>query len=672
MKNIISPIKSLGLFFVSFFFISTNPSYAETLPPVVVTANKKEVLTERTTASVTIISRKEIESQVATSVPEVLKDVAGIDLVSLGSSGDDVDIRLRGSDRDQVLVMLDGVSINNIREHRALFLGNFPLDIVDRIEIVRGPQSILYGSDAVGGVINIITKKGSKTFELPVTFEVGNLGTFREALSASGSSEKTKYLVGFSRLDQKGRFDNDQYGGWTLHGNFSYQPSEKLKFEWGGHYLHNRQQLAYEFLNQFNPVTNNIEVTIDPDNDSFSERDIVVGRAAVKAVPTKWWNFEIQYGLLVDRDLGRNLSLNDTAPAPLTPGSQDFRGSGFEHRVDVRNFFDLYQSKNFSTDFTLGFEFKNERFKFDDPVNATFYPDESLGQKASKQVYAPYFLQNFKFFDEALILSAGARFDHDSTFGSKWSPRFSLLYHLKKTNTTFRTSYGEGFHAPTILEFFTTVLQRNLGLPFLAARLQPELSKGVDFGIDQKFGKWVEADITFFYTKYDQLFDELQLIQNAHTLGIETSLKVKPLSSLELGANYTFLKAKNDDNGQALANRPSHHLNAYIEGKPLEALTLRLDANWVSSRVIPNTLSTDTGDFSFVFIDSNGKTSGRTLAGHATLDFAASYQIAKNKWHLKDWKVYTKLQNLLNTSYQDKFGFDAPRFHFIVGTKATF
>jgi vitamin B12 transporter len=457
------------------FFLSAAPSlYAEdagvALPKIVITADKRETLEENVAASVSVITRKDIEAQVGTTVPEVLRNLAGVNVQSVGSPGDDTNLRIRGSDQDEVLVLLDGVPMNNIREHRTQFLGDIPLEIVERIEVVRGPQSVLYGSDAVGGVVNIITRKGTKQTEVPVSFEAGNLGTFREVLGVSGSSKKTQYFTNFTRMDQKGSFPHNSFGGWTLDGSFSYQFSPNVEMNVGATYLSNNQDLYYEFTSSFDPDLSSLLVKINPDGNNALHRDMLVAHANVKATIRPWWNLELLYGLFIDQDSNFNSDVGDTAPPPFVPGAQDFQGSGVEHTVDLRNVFNLHKSKNFLADFLLGFEFQQESLKFDDLVSGLVFPD--AGQKGSRQNYAPYFLFNFGFFDQKLLLSGGARYDHNTTFGHEWSPRGSVLYKLDKTGTRFRASYGEGFHGPTILDFFTEVLQQQLGLPFQAARLQ--------------------------------------------------------------------------------------------------------------------------------------------------------------------------------------------------------
>lgn len=637
---------------------------------VVVTPSKQETLLENTAASVTVIDRKEIESQAATTVPEVLRNVTGVDFVGTGSRGDDADLRMRGSDRDQVLVLIDGVPINSVTDHRPLFLESIPLDHVEKIEIVRGSQSVLYGSDAVGGVIHIITQKKTGELRASAALEAGNLGTFREVLGVSGSPGKNDFSAAFSRTDQRGRFDRDRFGEFALSGNFGRPILPELKLEAGANYFRTDQELFYEFLTSFDPSTGTLTVFIDPDSNRNLHRDIVSAHTSLKGTPLSRWSVELLYGLLVDLSRLQNSATGDAAPAGLAPGTQDFSGRGFQNTVDLRNFVALHESSLVSTHFTLGFEFQDERFHFTDPP--TTFPGP--GQQGDRQNFAPYFKQDFLLWDESLILSGGARFDHNTTFGDEWSPRGSILYKLKKTGTTFRGSYGEGFHGPTVLEFFTQVLLRELGDPrFQAVRLQSELSQSYEAGIGQEIGRWGEVGATFFYADYDRLFDELQFIQDAYAAGVEMSLKFQPFDRFSFGGNYTFQRARNETGGIPLANRPAHHGNIFIQGNPVPRLSLRADVNLVGRRPVPNTISTSAGDLNFIFTDPNGNMSaGGTLNRYVKVDLAASYEILEDRRLLKNWKASFKIENLLDDSYQEKFGFPAPGITFLAGSQATF
>ncbi len=662
-------IRAAAFLAAAFFSLA---SHAETvLPPVVVTADKQERPLDAVAASATVISREEIESQQARTVPEVLRNAAGVDVVSSGSFGDDTDVRLRGADRDEVLILVDGVSVNNVSEGRASFLGTIPLENVERIEIVRGSQGVLYGSDAVGGVVNIITRKGAETPTFSASFEGGNLETFRETVDGAFQVGKFRFSGGASRTDQGGRFDRDRFGETAVSANFGYRFLPELEVSAGVNYLRSDQELFYEFQSSFDPATGTILVKIDPDNDSRFHSDKVVSHLSVKGAPRPWWNAELLYGLFLDLEDLENTSAGDTADPGFFPGDQDFSGRGLRNSVDLRNFFSVYESPVFSTQLTVGFEFQDERLRFTDFGGFEF---PAPGQEGARQNYAPYAQQNFRFFEEKLILTGGVRFDRNTTFGHEFSPAASVLFKIPRTKTTLRASYGEGFHAPTVLEFFDQVLLRETGDPFFnAIRLEPELSQSYEAGVEQAIGEWADLSATFFYIDYDRLFDGLQFIRDAYGAGVEIGATVKPLRWLKAGGNYTFLRAIDEATGSRLADRPRHRGHLFIEAEPTDRLTVRTDVNVVGNRAVPSAISTSGGDLDVLFIDPAGNTSAAgTVSGYVKVDLAASYEVLRNRLAMKSGRVYCKVENLLDDAYQEKFGFPAPGITFLVGAKASF
>ncbi len=650
------------------------------LPDVVVTPDKNQTTLSITPATTYVITRQDIEKQAANSVPAILRNVPGLDVVALGSPGDDVDIRLRGADRDEVLILMDGIPINSVREHRTLFLGNLTVDNVERIEVVKGSQSVLYGSDAVGGVINIITRKGSARITPIFGFTAGNLGLFDKKAGISGSAGKALWNFTASDKDQKGRFDRDRFRGQMTSANFSYQLFPQLKTEAGVNYAHSNQEIFYEVLTRFDAGTSSLVIQLDRDNNRTLARDLLEAHNTWETQPFSWWKSTLQYGFFGDWDRGFNSSTGDTVPTGYTAGNQDFDGHGYRHHVDFRNNLDWPALRWMKTASTLGFEFEDERVGFTD-IGSEF---PASGQEGDRQNEAPYFLQTFNLFEDRLILSGGARFDHNSTFGSEWSPRGSLLYRHSQTGTTFRANYSEGFHGPTILEFYTQTLLRDLGNPaFQAVRLEAERSQSYEAGVEQDLFGRVKIGSTFFYVDYDQLFDELQFIHDAYTTGVETSVIASPWDNLQVGGAYTFMKSINEDNNNRLSNRPQDRFHFFVQATPWERFQVRTDLNIIGHRLIPNTLSTASGDFNLIIVDADGNPSGgtltnstteegRKLAGYAKLDLSVSYMIAKNQWGLSDWKFFGVIENLLDDQYQEKFGLPAPGINFRLGSEARF
>ncbi len=188
---------------ISTFFSMLAPPVAaqqeESLPPVVVTATRTETPQQDVTTSISVITTKDIEAQHAETVLEALRNVPGVDVVQSGSRGTTTSIFIRGSNSDQVLVLIDGVEVNSTTLG-AFNFAHLTTDNIDRIEVLRGAGCTLYGSQAIGGVINIITKKGQGPMELSTSAEGGNWSTHREGLALSGGADKLGYSLSVSRL----------------------------------------------------------------------------------------------------------------------------------------------------------------------------------------------------------------------------------------------------------------------------------------------------------------------------------------------------------------------------------------------------------------------------------------------------------------------------------------
>ena len=201
--------------------------------PIVVTADRIEVPLDRVSSSVTLITAEAIEEQQVNDVSEVLRNVSGIDIVRSGSNGRITSLFMRGTNSVHTLVMLDGVQINDPLGAGFDF-SILSTDNIKNIEIVRGAQSTLYGSEAIGGIINITTKNGSNDLKLSVGAESGSFSTFKETGNISGSLNRLKYTLSFSRLDTDGSFDNDDYSRSTISANIATEINADTKLTFTG------------------------------------------------------------------------------------------------------------------------------------------------------------------------------------------------------------------------------------------------------------------------------------------------------------------------------------------------------------------------------------------------------------------------------------------------------
>ncbi|MGH7359982.1 MAG: TonB-dependent receptor, partial [Candidatus Rokuibacteriota bacterium] len=189
--------------------------------PVVVTSTRSEEPAEQTGASVTVKGEEEMRAQEYREVEEPLRTVPGVQVQTSGSPGKLSTIRIRGANPTQVQVLVDGLRVKSLTSGDFDF-ADLTLDNVERIEVLRGPQSTLYGADAIGGVVHVITKRGKGPPSAFVDVEAGNYETFRERVGVSGSTGPWNYSLGASRLDFGGQFDNDEHDLTSLNARLGY------------------------------------------------------------------------------------------------------------------------------------------------------------------------------------------------------------------------------------------------------------------------------------------------------------------------------------------------------------------------------------------------------------------------------------------------------------------
>ena len=213
----------LFLFFPSTGAPAAEPKKEETLDPVVVTATRTETPLRDVTTSITVITEEEIRAQQAETVLDALRDVPGLDVVQSGSRGSTTSVFIRGSNSNQVLVLIDGMEVNSGTAGSFNF-AHLLTDNVERIEVLRGAGGTLYGSKAVGGVINILTKRGEGTPKLSLSSEGGNGATHRQALDLAGGTSRWNYSVAGNFLQSDGfHGDNDDYQNVSTSTRVGYQ-----------------------------------------------------------------------------------------------------------------------------------------------------------------------------------------------------------------------------------------------------------------------------------------------------------------------------------------------------------------------------------------------------------------------------------------------------------------
>lgn len=620
------------LFFTSFFLFlpvgfsevkssKPNPEMkGKEAPPVraTVTATRREISVEKSTRFVTVLTREDIEKSGAVFVPDLLRALPGVTVTQSGPLGRTVGLFVRGMNANQTLIMVDGVEINSPTtgqgELTDLTTENITsVENIERIEILRGPQSTLYGSEAMAGVVNIVTKTGKRPFGAEGRFEFGTDETFYEAGVAEGKWRTFSFSGSGSRLDTEGPGENDGFEDTRVTGHAKIEVTDKSNLE-----------VAFHFYNALVGIEDG-SFRQDPNRWQRSREQILNNVYTLQLFDG--WEQSFKYSFFHD------MLFSVDPPDPGTTQTE----SRFKLDTDRHTF--EWQNHFFLGDFdvlTAGYEFEHNRSN-----NKTF--DRIIRNHG-------WFLQNELTLWQDWTLVAGVRIDDNQFFGTKASPLVSSGYWFEKTQTKLKGSFGRGFRAPTLNELFFP----GFGNPDLL----PEQSWGWDTGVEQYFWhKKIMLSAAYFHNSIKNLIQftgrplRAQNIARGKTQGVETEFKVSPLENLEFRINYTYLDAIDADTGKRLIRRPWHSGRA---GLSYGFWKFRFNLDWVF--VGPREDRTDIA----------ARPPREKNPGYTRLDALLTFDF--NKW----FQVYFRGENLTDDHYDEVLGFDNPTARLFVGTKARF
>jgi vitamin B12 transporter len=603
--------------------LSSSEAQTET---IVVSATRIETPEEESPATVDVIRSDDFKIKQTHRVADALREVPGVSVVQSGSPGSLTSVFTRGLRSEHTQVLLDGIPVNQGLQG-AFNFGDLTTDNIDRIEIVRGPQSTLYGPRALAGVIQIFTKRGNGEPTGEFSLEGGSNATLRGTLTSSGSANQFDYSVGLSGLTTDNERPNNQYRLWSGIANLGWSPNEQLRIS---------TLLTYSLADLGLP---NTIFSPHPFDNFLTERWMFAPHVDFR--PVEWW----QHRLIFSYDEERQV--NDPNFDGFLPGTTFIgptRALFQRFTVDYQN--DLKPASWFTL--TSGFFYS----QVDAGQERPFVP---LGFDTFISDYTEetsVFLQASVTPCKGLNVVAGGRYDHFNQFGDVWTYRFAGSYLIPKTDTHLHASVATGFSPPSSQD---KIFGNNFAL-------QPEENLGWDAGIEQRFREGhVIIGLTYFHNDlsnvigFNGLFETLNL-GAARTQGIEAELRVTPIADLTFLATYTYLDAENTSSaeisqlpGARLPRRPRNE--AYISASYLWCKKLRttIEAKFVNAREELNFggPNFDIEDYAFV-------------------NFAAEYEINKCV------SVFARVNNLTDEQYSEVFGFPALRRTAFAGFKVRF
>ena len=609
--------------------------------------------------STDVITEKQIEESQAKDVGEVLRTVPGLNLVSTGGRGSATSLFTRGGEDNYTKVLIDGVSVN--LGGGAYDFGSLLTANIERIEIVRGPQSALYGSDAITGVINIITKRGSGKPALHVSTSNGtylkgdNNYVGEQSLSFTGGNDWIGASLGFARVDDNGYLDvNHDYYNNTFSGRIDLYPKDNLDVTLTGRYEDSKLKFPTENAgDQFSPL--------DPDQNTSTADWLWALNTTYQM--SDWLEHVVLLGYH-----NNDIDYNDPENLPADTFGAFFSETE-EERYSVDYHFNMRYpvTNNLKSTFTGGVEYLTE--EYDQKTRSIFFGFESRSKlNENRDNWGLYAQEQLSLYDDRLHLTAGARYEDNSEFGAEFVPRGSVAYELKQYGTKLRGAVGKGFKTPTFTENFAEGFAE--GNP----DLDPEKSYSWEVGVDQAlWGNRLVLGATYFDQKFDDLIayvatpagqPDFENIQQAEARGLELSASLYPTSEFTIGGSYTYLHTEvTDDGGQGgsgaifeqgkdLLRRPTHTASAFVNWA-WQALQIRVDGLYVGER---DDLNFQTFPGTRVALDD-----------YFIVNLAASYAFAWSNPYIKNFKVFGKVQNLFDEEYEEAFGFSAPPPSFQLG-----
>src|SRR3989475_3160852 len=512
-----------------------------TLEPVVVTATKLEEPQERLGAAVSVITEDDLKAYNYETVGDALRQMPGLEIQRSGSLGKLTDIRIRGTSTSQVQVLIDGMRV------KSPTLGTFDfsdlaIDQIERVEIIRGPQSTLYGADAIGGVVNIITKKGKGPFSARVEQEVGNYNTYVSRASVSGATGPFDYALGVFHLESGGQFENDDSRqtavnlrlGLTL----PYDSGVTFTLRWN----ETNTGLPVKFVTVPLPI----QPIIDKNNENLS--DTLVTGLELRTHPVSWWESVLRGG--------RYFNINKFVDLPDPGFPCAFGVCEFPQRLAVERYelewLNHFHVQKWSTS-TFGLEYRRETARSE---KATIFT-------AASDTYSGFFQQTFRFFDR-LYMTGGVRVEENSVFGRNTTERGSLSYLIKEWGTRIRGGAGSGFRAPTFNDLFFP--------GFSDVTLEPETSFSYDFGGDQAlWSNRIRLGLPYFQNDVRNLISFVFIntppfvkgvnVVHAPSKGAEFTAHTHLTDTLTLSFNYTYTETGNLALSIALPRRPRNRGN---------------------------------------------------------------------------------------------------------------
>ncbi|UCC38389.1 MAG: TonB-dependent receptor [Candidatus Aminicenantes bacterium] len=645
-KKILGIALAVSIFSFNIYSKEDQKEEKSSSPPlqhdIVVTATRIETPAKEIASSVTVITREDLEQTKKTTLLEALQEVLGVATFQNGPVGGAASVLLRGANSEHTLILMDGVELNDpISPARSFDLAHLTLENVERIEILRGPQSTLYGSDALAGVVNIITKIGEGKPRFHLSSLGGSYDTFQSNAGISGNTRIMAYSLGISYFKSEGlsaastnydgNTEKDGYRNFTFSGRLNFHPLKNLDIDF------------ILRISKTKTEIDNFGGAYGDDPNSTQEYDALFLKTQIRSLHLKN-RWEQKLGIsLVDYDRRHKNLLDTTHPFDSENGL--FKSKLF--KIDWQNNFFLHESNTL----TLGIDHQQEQGESEYRSEGFWGPFSSIFPLKRAHTTG-FYLQDQIRISSRFFATTGIRLDKHSQFGTSLTYRLAPAYLIENTGTKFKATLGTGFKSPSLYQLYAPGTSWG---PIGNDDLAPEKCIGLDFGFEQEIvdGK-ILFGATYFQNNYKDLIDfdfskGYLNIGRAESKGAEFFIITRPLNNLTVKTDYTLTEAKDKDTDTHLLRRPKHKFTASLNYHFIGKGTLNLSFIHVGKRE----------DMDF----STWPSVRVNLSGYSLLNAAISFDITSRI------QVFSRLDNIFDQEYEMIKGYGTPRFSAYGGFK---
>ncbi|QKF82166.1 TonB-dependent receptor plug domain-containing protein [Halarcobacter ebronensis] len=601
---------------VATLLLATNLLSEELGTITVVSATKSEQSIKDITSNVEVISREELEERHFTTVAEALNSVSGLTFTSNGGLGSTTSLYLRGMGSNRVLVLIDGINYKDPSNTSGASIQHLMMNDIERIEVIKGAQSGIWGADAAAGVINIITKKAKKGFSGTINSEYGSYDTRKFGTALYYGSEKfdVKFTAnkiesnGFTTMLPKGEnrnnYENDGYENRTVTFGTTYYINDDSKISFGIKDIN-----AFAQYDTANGNDTNMKSDVDTTlyNLNYSQK-IENHNLNLKYELSKFKRYEI-----------------GTAGSIWGESVLEFEGK--TQNIELSDTYS-YLNKDF---LIYGFGANKSEVDY-------LLTDNSKNSDDSKSKFI--YLTNTNSFNDKFILTQSLRFDSYNNFDDELTGKIGAKYNFTK-DLAFKTNYGTAYNVPSIMQELNPWGTAN-------SNLQPEKSQSFDIGFEYK-----EFSFTYFESKVKDLISwesatSRYLNQNGKSKfkGIEFAYKKLLTEDTLLGFNYTLQSAKDED-GDDLARRAKELYKASIDYYGFDKFHINVNAEYIGDRYDNSSKTIQTGNYGIV---------------NSVINYEASRTLS----------LYLKVDNMFGTNYQTVNGYATAGLSAYAGIKVTF